>query len=359
MKCCGSNMNANSGSYNYFSSDAKVSFDGFINENYFLLDKREQNLVENISITHAITKNPFNYRKEAFIGIFLKSKYDGYGNRHPLDISIALDVSGSMSTIDGNDGKRRINLALESLTKLVGIMDQETDRISLITFNHETQRIFGLLSKNEIENKFLNDLKAIEADGGTDLVLALKAAMDNMDVNGDNKNSKKDKRIILITDVDYYDENDGLFNLFKTCVEEKGISITVIAISSNSNLTLADKVCKYKGCNYFSITQSSELETFLVKNYNYIFFPISHELKLTAKSENSHIIKCIGGDNEFTDEYENPDNTEIAKDSPKEISFDLGSSFSSEIIAIKDKDGDDKLFVKGGFILFSSEFSIT
>ena len=71
MECCGSDMNANSGSYNYFSSDAKVSFDGFINENYFLLDKREQNLVQNISITHAITKNPFNYRKEAFIGLFL------------------------------------------------------------------------------------------------------------------------------------------------------------------------------------------------------------------------------------------------------------------------------------------------
>ena len=343
-------MNANSGSYNYFSSDAKVSFDGFINENYFLLDKREQNLVQNISITHAITKNPFNYRKDAFIGLFLKSKYDGYGNRHPIDISIALDVSGSMGTIDGNDGKSRIQLALESLTKLVGIMDQETDRISLITFNHETQKIFGLLGKNEIENKFLNDLKSIKDGGGTDLVLALKGAMDNMDINEEDKSIKKNKRIIMITDVDYYDEDDGLFKLFKTCVEEKGISITIIAISSNSNLTLADKVCKYKGCNYFSITQSSDLETFLVKYYNYIFFPIAHELKLTVKSENSHIIKCIGADNEFTDEYENQDNTKV-KDTKKEISFDLGSVFSSEIITIKDKEGEDKLYVKGGLIL--------
>ena len=350
MEWCGSDMNANSGSYNYFSSDAKVSFDGFINENYFLLDKREQNLVQNISITHAITKNPFNYRKDAFIGLFLKSKYDGYGNRHPIDISIALDVSGSMGTIDGNDGKSRIQLALESLTKLVGIMDQETDRISLTTFNHETQKIFGLLGRNEIENKFLNDLKSIKDGGGTDLVLALKGAMDNMDINEEDKNIKKDKRIIMITDADYYDEDDGLFNLFKTCVEKKGISITIIAISSNSNLTLADKVCKYKGCNYFSITQSSDLETFLVKYYNYIFFPIAHELKLTVKSENSHIIKCIGADNEFIDEYENQDNTKV-KDTKKEISFDLGSVFSSEIITIKDKEGEDKLYVKGGLIL--------
>ena len=349
----GYNMNANSGNYNYFNNSgyAKVSFDGFINENYFLLDKREQNLVQNISITHAITKNPFNYKKDAFIGLFLKSKYDGYGNRHPIDLSIALDISGSMRTIDGNDGKSRVKLALESLTKLVGIMDQETDRMSLITFNHETQKIFGLLGKNEIQKKYLNDLKEIEAIGLTDLVLALKEAMNNMDISEESKNTKKDKRIIMIADVDYDDENDDLLTLFKTCVEEKGISITVIAISSNSNLTLADKICKYKGCNYFSITQSSELETFLVKYYNYIFFPIAHESKITIKSENSHIIKCIGADNEFTDDYEKEDNTNKKKDTSKEISFDFGSLFSSEIITIKNKEGDDKLFVKGGLIL--------
>ena len=64
----------------------------------------------------------------------------------------------------------------------------------------------------------------------------------------------------MITDVDYYDSNNELFNLFKKCVEEKGISITIIAISENSNLSLADKICHFKGCNYFSITKNSELE---------------------------------------------------------------------------------------------------
>ena len=58
MECWGPEMNANSGNYNYYSRDAKVSFDGFINENYFLLESPEKNLVQNISITHAITKNP-------------------------------------------------------------------------------------------------------------------------------------------------------------------------------------------------------------------------------------------------------------------------------------------------------------
>ncbi len=51
----GQNMNANSGNYNYDSFDAKVSFDGFINENYFLTKTQEKNLL-NLEITHQLLK---------------------------------------------------------------------------------------------------------------------------------------------------------------------------------------------------------------------------------------------------------------------------------------------------------------
>ena len=335
-------MNANSGSYNYYSSHAKVSFDGFINENYFLKETQEKNLVQNLEITHAITKNPVTYNKEAFIGLFLKSKYDGVGNRRPFNFSIALDVSGSMDQYETRDYKQRITLAKESLIKLVSLMDEENDKISLITFNHQAKKIFGLLKKSEIEKKFLNDLASIRASGGTDLVEALKAAMDNININ---EKENKENRIIMITDVDYDDHNDNLLKLFKECVEEKNISITIIAISRYSILSLADKVCKFKGCNYFSVTESCELEKFMIKNFNYIFFPIAHETKLTIKSENSNILKCIGGYNELSYDFSHEDGYEAPNPS-KEISFDIGSAFSSELIKI-----DNKIYTKGGLIL--------
>ena len=337
----GGNMNANSGNYNYFSGWAKVSFDGFINENYFLINSQEKNLVQNIEITHAITKNPITYKKDGFIGLILKSKYDGIGNRQPIDMSIALDISGSMSISDGTNDKDRITLAKESLKKLVSIMDEKNDKMSLITFNHETTKIFGLLDKNEIQKKFLNDLDAIKAGGGTDLVLALKDAMNNL--NLDN-NVKKEKRIIMITDAAYEDIDDELLNLFKLCVEEKGVSITIMAISSDSNLTLADKLSHFKGCNYFPITKSSDLETFLVKNFNYAFFPIAHGTKITIRSENAKIIKCIGGENEISNEFEN--NEEIAPYPSNEITFDFGSVFPSLLF-----NETEKKFSKGGLIL--------
>jgi uncharacterized protein YegL len=343
----GPNMNANSGNYNYFSGWAKVSFDGFINENYFQVSSQERNLVQNIEISHAFTKNPITNQKDAFISLILKSKYDGIGNRQPIDISIALDISGSMSCIDGNDAKSRLTLAKESLKKLVSIMDLDNDKMSLITFNHKTQKIFELLNKNDIQQKFLSDIDSIKANGGTDLFEALKAAMNNLNMENVEK---KEKRIIMITDAAYKDVNNSLLNLFKQCVEEKGVSITIMAISSESNLSLADKLSHFKGCNYFPITKSSDLETFLVKDFNYIFFPIAYDTKIKINS-NVQILKCVGGENTMSDEYMNIDNKDEAPKPSNEVSFDFGSAFSSDLLKIRDNLGEEKFYSRGGLIL--------
>ena len=197
MKGFGPNMHANSRSYNYFSGWAKVSFDGFINENYFSINSQEKNLIQNMEIAHAITTNPITNKKDAFISLIFKSKYDGIGNRQPIDMSIALDISGSMSSIDGKDHKSRLTLAKESLKKLVSIMDVEKDKMSLITFNNKTKKIFGLLNKREIQQKFLGEIDSIKANGGTNLVEALKEAMNNLN---SETNEKREKRIVMITD---------------------------------------------------------------------------------------------------------------------------------------------------------------
>ena len=101
---------------------------------------------------------------------------------------------------------------------------------------------------------------------------------------------KKQKRIIMITDAEYDDKNDTLLNLVKKCIEEKGISITIIAISSDSNLSLADKLSHFKGCNYFPITNSSDLENFLVKNKTKVYdsvFSFQYALYPTWQVANS------------------------------------------------------------------------
>ena len=336
-------MSANSHNINYFSGFATVSFDGFINENNFELNSKENNLVENLEIYHGVAKNPLSFKKDIFLGFLVKSKYDGIGGRKPIDLSVALDISGSMSSYDSNNSKCRIELAKDGFKKLVSILDEKNDRVSLLTFNHEIQKIFNLIHKEDIETKFLNDLKAIRANGGTDLLGAVEGAMNNF--ADEENNSDKIRRILCITDAYYSDKNNELYNLVKKCVEEKNISITFMAIGSESNLSLADKLCDFKGCNYFSITNPEELENYLTTNFKNIFFPVAHYTKIRVKCSNKDvkINKCIGGSE-----------PELQTNANNETFFNIGSCFPSEIITIKDNE-QDKNYVKGGIVLLNIE----
>lgn len=298
-------MSANSSNYNYYSEFSLVSFNGFINENYFSVKIQEKNLYQNLDISHAITRNIFNYSQDGYLGLQLKSKFDGVGKREPIDLSIALDISGSMFCTDEYDTKNRLTLAKEALKKLVSIMNENDDRMSLITFNQKSSKIFGLSKKSEIESNQLSKLDNIKAGGGTNLLDAVIEAMDNLNLN-DNK--EKNKRIVVITDAYYDDTNEELFNLIKINAEETRIPVTVLAISSESNVALADKLCHFRGCNYFTVTKSSDLDNYLVQNFNYIFFPITYETKLIISSQNAKIIKCIGGDSTVLDEAINKKN---------------------------------------------------
>ena len=324
-------MSANSSNYNYYSEFSLVSFNGFINENYFSVKIQEKNLYQNLDISHAITRNIFNYSQDGYLGLQLKSKFDGVGKREPIDLSIALDISGSMFCTDEYDTKNRLTLAKEALKKLVSIMNENDDRMSLITFNQKSSKIFGLSTKSEIESNQLSKLDNIKAGGGTNLLDAVIEAMDNLNLN-DNK--EKNKRIVVITDAYYDDTNEELFNLIKINAEETRIPVTVLAISSESNVALADKLCHFRGCNYFTVTKSSDLDNYLVQNFNYIFFPITYETKLIISSQNAKIIKCIGGDNTVLDEAINKknDNQEDAPAPQGKIEFNLGTCFPSKMM---------------------------
>ena len=333
MSSFGPNMSANSANYNYYSDFSYVTFNGFINENYFSINQQEKTLVHNLELS---------YKKDAFLGLILKSKYDGVGKREPIDLSIALDISGSMFCTEEYETKTRLDLAKEALTKLVSIMDDSNDRMSLITFNEKTQKIFELSNKSEIQNNQLHKLTSIKAGGGTNLLEAGKAALDNLNLNKESSGNRK--RLVFITDAYYEDTSEELFNYIKYNAEELKIPCTIIAISSESNVALADKLSHFPGCNYFTVIKSTDLENYLVNNFNYIFFPIAYELKMKIKSDNAKIIKCIGDQNTILDEFDKNKNQNAVIEN--KVEFDFGTSFSSDMLFLK-----DKAYSKGGYIL--------
>ncbi len=45
------------------------------------------------------------------------------------------------------DYRQRIDLAKDSLRKLISLMDEDKDKLSLIAFNHKIEKIFWIIKK--------------------------------------------------------------------------------------------------------------------------------------------------------------------------------------------------------------------
>ena len=307
------------GNFNIGSMNTVVPYEGMINENYFKISQRETEFAANLELFKSITKNPFNKQLEYFIGLLIKSKYDGIGRQlDDIDISIALDISGSMNSIitrkptfkemyqnDGNNernnlGKNRLEMAKNCLFKMVNSMNDKMN-MALTTFNTQSQVIIPLSPKNEIRS-ISNVINNIKAGGGTDLATALQGAANCL-----NNSIAKFKRVIIITDG--WDNGPRFMELARE-LNKKDILITVLSIDSSSNSSMYDQLSELKGCNYYFILNEEDMEKYLIKQLNYICFPALYNMKINFLSEDAYLIRTIGcgQENEKSKKMENINN---------------------------------------------------
>ncbi len=291
------------GNFNIYSMNTIVPYEGMINENYFRISQRETELAANLETFKSVTKNPFTNRLEYFLGLLIKSKYDGIGRQmDQIDISIALDISGSMGcginpkpTFEEmlqhqermpyrESSKNRITIAKECLFKLVNSMTDKMN-LALTTFDTASQLIIPLSPKREILS-ISNVINTISANGGTDLTVALKGAADCL-----KESTAKFKRVIIITDG--WDNSDSFMSLAKE-LNKKDILITVLSIDSGSNSDMYDKLSELKGCNYYFILNEHDMEKYLIKQLNYICFPALYDMKINFLSDDAYLIRAIG-----------------------------------------------------------------
>ena len=81
----------------------------------------------------------------------------------------------------------------------------------------------------------------------------------------------KFKRVIIIADG--WDNRNDFMNL-ATELNKKNILITILSIDSGSNSNMYSRFSELKGCNYYFILNEEDMDKYLIKQLNYICFPI-------------------------------------------------------------------------------------
>ena len=167
-----------------------------------------------------------------------KSKYDGIGIREPIDICILIDISGSMDDRVQNSNKNRLDISKSSVIKFMKNIN-DTDNVSVIKFDNVAKEIIPFSNGNKFKENFEDFSKTINSlipEGGTNLYKALDTAYNIMKKNSKNKY----KRIVFITDMEYYE--DITFKKLCQKSSEENIFITFLGISEQFNTELVKQV---------------------------------------------------------------------------------------------------------------------
>ena len=77
-------------------------------------------------------------------------------------------------------------------------------------------------------------------------------------------------------------------------LNKKNILITILSIDEGSNSNMYSKFSELKGCNYYFILNEDDMEKYLIKQLNYICFPILYDMKINFKSDDATLIRTIG-----------------------------------------------------------------
>ena len=250
-------------------SATTVTYEGIFNSTFFKLNSKEEKKALNMEISLASVINPISKENEVWLGTLLKSKYDGQKIDKLIDLSIAIDVSGSMSG-------SRINMAKESLIQLIQKLNDD-DNITISKFNQDSQPVFNYQKVSELKKlDYATKIKDLKAGGGTDILKAFKLAYNLITPESCNKN--KMRRIVIITDME--DSINEELTKFCEKISQEGIYVTILGISSSFRTDLAEMTSHIKGANYVVIKESKDISKYLVEDFEYLCYPNASDLSL-------------------------------------------------------------------------------
>lgn len=152
-----------------------------------------------------------------------------------IEVVIAVDASNSMlaSASDSPDGPDRMRTAKLILEKLINRLDN--DRVGLIVYAGQAYTLIPVTNDYVSAKMFLNSIDPSQiAQQGTNMTSAIEMATNSF---SDNKNIGK--AIILITDAEELEDQDGVMASAEDAVK-KGIQIDVVGVGQSAPVTIPE-----------------------------------------------------------------------------------------------------------------------
>lgn len=257
-----------------------LTYEGTFNEHVYYIGPREEERI--------LTACPFPmvHNGQPWIAVFLKSMLDGKPRGpEPLDLSIVIDISGSMqSRMDQGDAghMNRLDCAKVGTEWIINEVCRPDDAVAVSTFNQSGHIIQPLtrLDKMDCED-FLVPVQSLSTSGGTRLDAGMQIGREQLGAI-DEGAPRRHKRILFLTDMGEM-APALLESLIKQNAEE-GVYVSICAMGAEFNAALTETVTKNKGSNYFCVTNLSEMRECLVDDFHYNMIPGAFDINVFLHS---------------------------------------------------------------------------
>ena len=329
---------------NYLPLLSDITYEGLYYDYYFDTGKvKQKDEMFYPSYSFAKSDDPISGEEEYYLSVGLNSniKEEDFA-RKKLNLVIALDISGSMSSgfnsyyydavqkyyndiydeynyddlgdvikaynleIEPPEGleeenledmnKTKMQIANESVNLLIDQLNDD-DRFGLVLFESDARVEKELKSIEDVNVKNLkSDILKISPMGGTNFEAGYVEATKLFDEYLDVDQDKYENRIIVITDAmpnigTTYES--GLLEYIKKNAENK-ISTTFIGVGIDFNTELIEELSKVRGANYYSVHNSKTFKDRMSKEFEYMVTPLVYDLSMKLESKNYSIEKVYG-----------------------------------------------------------------
>ncbi len=181
------------------------------------------------------------------------------------DVTYIIDTSGSMHGESIRQAKAALQLSIKRL--------RTVDKFNIIEFNSITNKLFNDSRPASVKNTFIakNFVKRLTADGGTEMLPAIKAALQQ------NTDEKYIRQILFLTDGSVGNEAE-LFSLIKNQLGNN--RLFTIAIGSAPNSHFMTKAAKFGRGTYTYIGKISEVQEKMAGLFSKLEKPVMHNIKV-------------------------------------------------------------------------------
>ena len=293
----------------YLPKIDSITYEGVFYRHYFDIDTNAQMCDALLCPTYAlaIDRDPFAKRRRYFVAVGLKGgKAAQNFKRPPLNLTVVLDVSGSMSSpfdkyyydakTKRSARKSKLAIATETIVVMMKHLRPE-DRLGVVLFDDRAYKAKPLrkVAKTDMQAiaKHILDLQPM---GGTNWSAGYQEALKLFD--GVVKQGYENRILFLTDAMPNRGElsKEGLLGLAKEAAKE-GIHTTFIGVGVDFNPTLVEYIAKIRGANYYTVGSQKDFEKRLDKEFDMMVTPLAYDLHLKIDGEAFEIDAIYGSPN--------------------------------------------------------------